>query len=188
MSNWYYEFGGKKTGPVPGETLHHLADHHAIMLNTKVWKDDMDAPVPAYKIKHLFAATVGDINAAHKYLTTALDAVMDEDEGRLLKHHPRLFFTHSCSGILIEYKIVSITPKTLPAFDPNLAPEKETELVRHLFDAQVLVTFCTRPLHPCPLPELRESKPGRRVEKLQLECTEFANGEWNFWDRVESIL
>ena len=188
MSNWFYEFGGKKTGPVPSETLHHLADHHAIMLNTNVWKDDMEAPVPAYKIKHLFAATVGDMNAAHKYLTTALEAVMDEEESRLLKHRPRLFFTHSCSGILIEYKIVSIAPKTLPAMDPNVTPDKETEPVRHLFDAQVLVTFCTRPLHPCPLPELRESKPGRRVEKLQLECTEFVNGDWNFWDRVESVL
>ena len=188
MSNWYYESGGKKIGPVPGDTLHHLADHHAIMHDTNIWKDGMDSPVHASKIKNLFPVSVGNINVAHKHLTTALDAVMDEDEGRLLRHDPRLFFIHSCSGILIDYKIISIVPMTPPVFDPDVAAEKQPEAVRHLFEAQLLVTFCDRPLHPCPLTELRESKPGRRVEKLQLECTELVSGVWNFWDRVESVF
>ncbi len=186
MSTWYYEFGGKKVGPVPSETLHHLADFHAIRPETNIWKDDMEAPVHACKAKNLFPASTGDLNMAHTNLTTALSAVMDEDEKRLVAHRPRLLFIHSSPGILIDYKIISITTKTVPDFDPNLAPEEKMKPIRHLFDAQVLVTFCDRPLHPCPLAELRISKPGRRVEAFQLQCTEFADGDWKFWDGVVS--
>ena len=186
MFNWYYEFGGKKTGPVPGETLHHLADHHAIRPDTKIWKDDMEAPVLASKVKNLFPASAGDINVAHTHLTTALDAVMDEDEGRLLNHNPHLFFTHASSGILVDYKIVSITPILPPVLDSKMSFENQTKPVRHMFSSQVLVTFCDRPLHPCPLAELRATRPGRRVEAMRLECTEFADGDWSFLDRAYS--
>ncbi len=184
MSHWYYEYGGKKVGPVPSETLHHLADYHAIKPDTNIWKDDMDTPVHASKAKSLFPASKGDITTARLYLTKALEAVMDEDEGRHMDHEPHLLLTHASSGILVEYKIISITPTTPPVYDLNLHPDKQPKPVRHMYDAQVLVTFCDRPLHPCPLAELRKSKPGRRVEAFQLECKEFVDGDWSFWDGV----
>jgi hypothetical protein len=184
MPSWYYEYGGKKIGPVPGETLRHLADHSAIKPDTSVWRDGMDTPVAASKIKNLFPASAGDIDVARTYLSTVLDAVMDEDEARLEHHDPHLMFFHAStvSGVLVAYKILSIVPKTPPIFDPSLSAGEQTKPVRQLFDANVRATFCDRPHYACSLAELREKLPGRRDEVMLLKCKQFTDGDWIFID------
>ena len=191
-ADWFYEYDGRRTGPVPSETLRHLAYHGAISPETNVWKGGMDTPVPASQVKNLFrdvveASVVRESHANEtvtQYLQEALDACRDEDEDRLKAHAPPIAAIHpfSISGILLDYEIVEIRRVPTPVFDSSLPPERQTKPVRQMYEATVRVTLCQRPNYRASLEEIRQLQPGRHEETVIYQCKEFNDGEWLFLD------
>jgi hypothetical protein len=51
---WFYEYEGRKIGPIPTATLLHLARHGAIHRQSRVWQDDASERVLAETVKDLF--------------------------------------------------------------------------------------------------------------------------------------
>ena len=51
---WFYEYEGRKIGPIPTATLLHLARYGAINGQSRVWQDDASEPVLAETVKDLF--------------------------------------------------------------------------------------------------------------------------------------
>lgn len=191
-AEWFYEYDGKKVGPIPDATLRHLARHGAISPQTNVWKTGMDAPVSASRVKNLFANIVeasivsesSPNETVTQYLIESLEACRDEDQDRLKQHTPALHAMHpfTVSSILLDYEILSVRQLPTPIQDSATPPEKRTKPVRQMFEATVHVVLCQRPNYRTTLHEIRRLQPGRREETIVYECKEFKDGDWLFLD------
>jgi|GEM_PF-2936898 len=191
-AEWFYEYDGKKIGPIPDATLRHLASHGAISPETNVWKTGMDAPVHASRVKNLFTDIVeaSIVEAATpsetvtSYLGEAFEACRDEDEDRLKQHAPSIHTIHpfSVSSILLDYQILSVRQLPAPIQDSSAPPDQRTKPVRQMFEATVHVVLCDRPNYRASLDEIRRLQPGRREETIVYECKEFKDGDWIFLD------
>jgi len=188
---WFYEYNGEKVGPIPSETLKHLAAHGAITPETHIWRSDRQAPVLASRVKNLFPeiveAVVAEDDATDTivlYLTAALNACRDEDEDRLKGHAPPIHAIHpfSISEILLDFTIERVRELPVPAYDPLLPLHQQTKPVRQMFEATVRVILCHRPSYRTTLGEIRRMQPGRREDIVVYECKEFKDGEWIFLD------
>jgi hypothetical protein len=51
---WFYEYEGRKVGPIPSETLLHLARYGVIHRQTRVWEGEASEPVVADTVDGLF--------------------------------------------------------------------------------------------------------------------------------------
>ena len=51
---WFYEYEGRKIGPIPLETLRHLAAYGAIYRKTRVWQGDTSEPIDAQAVDGVF--------------------------------------------------------------------------------------------------------------------------------------
>ncbi len=191
--HWYYEYAGKKIGPVPAATLKHLASHGAVTPITNVWAGEQSDPVPASRIKNLFPQDLTATNLVHgsgenatvrAYLQEALDACRDEDDDRLKSHIPKIFAIHpfSIRAILLDFKILGITLLPLPTPELSLPHEQQTKPVRQIFKATVHVVLCDRPNYRSSLAEIRQQQTGRREDTVEYGCKEFEDGDWLFME------
>jgi hypothetical protein len=193
-SEWFYEYDGKKIGPIPSETLRHLARHGAISKTSPVWKQGMSASVHAEKVKGLFdssldstSSTVTDSAsqgepAVIKYLRAVLDACCDDDTGNLMKGSPSLGFVNpwSVAKVLLSYEIGSLEQLPTPVVDMSLPLGKRTKPVKSMFQVTVHAVLCVRPAYATTMAEVRKAQPGRHEEDEALICKEFEDGSWVF--------
>jgi hypothetical protein len=188
MSGWYYEYDGKKHGPVPSETLRHLASHQAITTDTTVWKEGMAEGVPASRVKGLFAqnqSTSADPNAeVKKMLDVALEACRNDAEASLSNHNPPMgvISPWSVSDVLLDFEVTDVQQLPTPVDDPSVPASKKTKPVRLIWRAVVKVVLCDRPRQAMPVAELRRLQPGRRESEAVLIAKQFADGDWIFMD------
>lgn len=198
MSNeWFYEYEGEKHGPVPPQTLKHLARHGAIVAETRIWKVGVASPVQASRIKNLLPVAEVSTKASipsvqHEtvgsYLQQVLEAIRDEDDRRWETAAPPLhvYSSFSTQWILLEYEVQSIKQLPSPIINEDTPPTKRTKPVRQLFEATVRVVVCERPNYRGSLAEIRHLAPGRREQTVTYECKEFQDGMWLFFS--ESVM
>lgn len=192
-ADWFYEYDGKKFGPVPGSTLRHLAAHGAILSSTRIWKSCTDHPVNASRVSGLLPAHVTPMltvqsSAVHLAMTNllaAMEACRDEDDDRLTSHIPPIHAIHpfAISHVLVDYRLVSMIELPVPLIDPLLPASKTAKPITRLFSAIVEVSICDRPRQRTPLAEIRRLRPDLRIVTIEYEGKEFDDGEWLFLDR-----
>jgi hypothetical protein len=190
---WFYEYEGKKHGPVPAATLRHLAAHGAINADTTIWKAGLQSAVKASQIKNLLSgqsitrsAVSGPepTGAVRIYLEKALSAEVSGDSASQLEaNSPPIFIHHSflIGSILLDFNIMSIEQLPVPIIDADTPPEKRTKPVRNCFLARVMATVCDRPAVRMTLAALEASAVRRRELIVEYECKEFEDGNWLFF-------
>lgn len=192
-SEWYYDYDGQKIGPIPSETLLHLARHGAISRTSAVWKHGMSASVAAEKVRGLFAPSSGSASQATtnetsppespatRYLRAVLDACCEDDTGSLMRGTPSLGFINPWSAkVLLSYKVGNVEQLPTPVVDMSLPIGKRTKPVKAMFQATVHAVLCSRPAYATTLAEVRKAQPGRHEEDELLICKEFEDGSWVF--------
>jgi hypothetical protein len=188
MNGWYYEYDGKRFGPVPADTLRHLATHQAITPSTTVWKDGVADGVPGGRVKGLFSQPHTPASDDHaevkKMLDIALEACRNDAEPSLSKHNPPMGFISpwSVSDVLLDYAVTDVHQLPTPVDDPSVPASKKTKAVRLMWRAIVKIVLCDRPRQAMPVAELRRLQPGRRESESVLIAKQFVDGDWIFLD------
>jgi hypothetical protein len=192
---WFYEYEGRECGPIPSETLLHLAQHGAISRESRVRKQGMAQSVAAERVKGLFPAVDATPSSkAHApalsgglvatYLRKALDHCRDDADGDLMKQSPPIgtIWPWGCVKFLLDYEICGIQQVPAPVVDMNLPLGARTKPVKAMYQASLKVTICERPAYRTTLAQLRLLQPGREEMEPVLTCKEFEDGSWIFMD------
>jgi hypothetical protein len=180
-TSWFYEYQGKRVGPVPAKTIRHLAAHAAIHPHTRLWPSEQSDPVLASNISNLFKQPAPKDEAesqAADVLAEVLLACRDEDQQRLSERVPPIHALHSFSArsILLSFQVlgVSETPERL------LKESTTTKKVSRIFECLVSVELCDRPNYATTLESVRLLKPGRRDETIVYIAKHFVDESWIF--------
>ncbi len=195
-TEWFYEYEGKKVGPIPSETLRHLARHGAILRQSIIWKSGVAGSFPADKIRGLFdSAAIGTgvesdgvpseaEQPVLKYLREVLDACCADADGDLMSKTPQLGFIAPWppSKGLLAYDVRDLRQLPTPVVDMSLPLGKRTKPVAVMFQAKVHVVLCVRPSHPTTVAEVHRLQPGRHEDDVELICKNFDDGSWIFLD------
>ncbi|WP_417738504.1 DUF4339 domain-containing protein [Rosistilla oblonga] len=177
-NEWFYEYDGKKFGPVHGATLKHLARHGAVTQESRVWKGGDGQAVKAEQISNLFPHVErNSLEMARTLFGAALEASRDEDIPRLKSVRPVLHFLEPWHDVLVEYEVLCGESLTVPKAD---ADGETTKPVKNIFEFKVQATLVPRPASGGSLEQLRRFRPNARNELFSITGKEFVDGSWFF--------
>ncbi len=84
---WFYEYEGRKVGPIPAETLFHLARRGIIQRQSRLWRGDESAPAFAGTVDGLFESANGSSSSPSEPALIQ-DSESDLDDGVWLSSDP----------------------------------------------------------------------------------------------------
>lgn len=195
-SEWFYEYSGKEHGPIPPETLLHLARHGAITRASLVRRQGMSQCVAADKVKGLFVDSSAGKSAADgsdatpqehvfEHLSKALEYCIADKDGDLMKQTPLIGCIWPWSTkILLHYELLGIERLPTPDTDMSLPLGQRTKPVKDLFRAVIKATLCDRPQHAASVEEVRRMQLRKEQRDCALICKQFQDSSWIFMDEA----
>lgn len=188
MTKWFYEYAGEKLGPVPQQTVVHLARYGAIGPRTRVWNGEDATPTELEHLSFLEPTrshegpecwATDPSMSVRDILQRALDAVLDHTEDSLLQAKPTIsHITMRFSGMkrvaLIEYRIPAVEQLGIETFRATAG--SKTPLRVYI---AVVVAFVCNPLGwDATVEELRKHGKEKREVLIEYECIEWKDGGW----------
>ena len=195
---WFYEFDGKEHGPVPEETLAHLAKHGAISRATLVRRE---AGQPA--------VLAGQVAFLESHLTVNGTAPRQDDSGLLVKSvlskaletirngvdaasdpalagvvHISRCLTGPNKVALLDYRIECLEP--LPTDNENRSASLKR--VSRRFKAIVQAKVCKPLSWTDSIDELNKHATEQRNIAITYDCCQLEGGHWSLVEVVEAPL
>lgn len=188
MTKWFYEYAGEKLGPVPQQTVVHLARHGAIGPRTRVWNGEDATPTELEQLSFLQAlrlnegpecpATAPSLSV-RDILQRALDAVRDHAEDSLQQAKPTIWhcatrFSGANRVALIEYRIPAVEQLGIESFRSTAGSKTPLRVYR----AVVCAFVCAPVTWEATVEELRKHGKEKREISIEYECIEWKDGGW----------
>lgn len=195
MTYWFYEYEDGKYGPVPQETIAHLAKHRAIGPRTRLWRGDAPEPVEAAHFPFLQAhlsVSEGENRLAvstqgvRAVLERALDAVRSQTDGSLADSKPPiLHLGTSFIGVravaLIDYRVLAIEPRDVQSRSDVPSPRTTVGQYTAIVRANVCKPFSWQ----ASVEELRKHGTDKRQVDIVYDCIERADGSWQLFEVIQ---
>jgi hypothetical protein len=185
---WFYEYDGKEHGPVPRETLVHLATHGAINRASALRCETGHATMPAGQVAFLEPHFANNASVAEKVdsgslvrslLSNALDTIRNGVE--VTPNEPLTDVVHQSrclvglnKAMLLAYQIETV--ESLPIESVKRSPSAKS--ISQCFKAVVQARVCKPLSWTDSIDQLKKHAPEQRSIVIIYHCYQLQAGRW----------